>query len=198
MARTSYAPPRPCSAPVLESVNDAIITIDAHGRVISCNPATSRLFGYSEDELVDANISLLMPAPDRAQHDRYLTMAADHDALVVGRGRELNGRRKDASEFPIEVSVARFRLGEAVHFTGVIRDITARKKLEEQFRQAHKMEAFGQLAGGVAHDFNNLLTVILGESEASLLRHRGASTLAAEISGLAARDPRRLASARRS
>jgi two-component system cell cycle sensor histidine kinase/response regulator CckA len=167
---------------VLESVNDAIITIDAHGRVISCNPATSRLFGYSEDELVDANISLLMPAPDRAQHDRYLTMAADHDALVVGRGRELNGRRKDASEFPIEVSVARFRLGEAVHFTGVIRDITARKKLEEQFRQAHKMEAFGQLAGGVAHDFNNLLTVILGESEYMASTVQDASLSPSEIS----------------
>lgn len=150
---------------VFESVNDAIITIDARGRVISCNPATSRLFGYAEAELVDTNISLLMPSSDGALHDRYLTKAADHEALVVGRGRDLAGRRKDGSEFPIEVSVARFLRGEAVHFTGVIRDITARKKLEDQFRQAHKMEAFGQLAGGVAHDFNNLLTVILGESE---------------------------------
>jgi len=153
---------------VLESVQDAILTIDENGRILSFNPATTKLFGHPPEALAGQDVKVLMPDDYAGRHDGFMAACLGRGgktAAIVGRGREVMGRRADGTTFPIELSVSGFRLHGAQMFTGVIRDITERKRLEEQFRQAHKMEAFGQLAGGVAHDFNNLLTVILGETE---------------------------------
>ncbi len=151
---------------VLESVNDAILTIDADGVIRAVNPAATRLFGHPSAAMLGRDISMLMPEPYASEHHLHLTKHRQRGVVSsVGAGREVLGKHADDTTFPIEISVAGFSLNGAQHFTGVVRDITERKKLEEQFRQAHKMEAFGQLAGGVAHDFNNLLTIILGETE---------------------------------
>lgn len=151
---------------VMGSVNDAILTIDSQGTVQLANPATERLFGYPLNQVVGENISILMPPQYQREHGNYVTdFIRTGETKVIGIGRELEGLRKDGTIFPLELNVTEFQMSSERHFTGVVRDITARKRLEAQFQQAQKMEAVGRLAGGIAHDFNNLLTIILGYSE---------------------------------
>lgn len=121
---------------ILNTVVDAIITIDDRGVIQLANHATERLFGYSQNELVGKNVSMLMPAPYRQEHDGYLkNYLATGEAKIIGIGREVVGLKKDGTLFPIDLAVSEVVFGSSRQFTGVIRDMTDRKRAEEALRQ---------------------------------------------------------------
>lgn len=136
---------------LIETAGDAIVTIDAQGLIDSCNAAVEKLFGYAREELIGRNVSLLMPSPEREAHDAYLARYAQTgERRVIGVGREVRGRRKDGSLFPVDLSVSETRLGERTFFTGILRDATARHlhlqtekglaAAQEQFRIARRIQ----------------------------------------------------------
>lgn len=118
---------------IVDTAADGIITVDDQGIVKSVNPAAERIFGYGTDEIIGQNVSRLVPQPHSAQHDAYI---ADYwragMATIVGRGRELDGRRKDGSVFPMDLSVSEVLVNNRRLFVGLVRDITQRKQVEEQ------------------------------------------------------------------
>ena len=128
-------------AAVVDTAVDAIITIDERGTIDSVNPATERLFGYSRDELVGRNVSMLMPDPYRSEHDAYLTRyLSTGEARIIGIGREVVGLRKDGTAFPLDLSVSEFRVAGRRMFTGIVHDISNRRRLEREIMEASANE----------------------------------------------------------
>ncbi|MEO8882937.1 MAG: PAS domain S-box protein [Devosia sp.] len=151
---------------ILDTVPESMVVIDEVGVVSSFSVAAERLFGYGADEVVGRNVKMLMPSPDREAHDGYLERyLRTGERRIIGLGRVVTGQRKDGSTFPMELSIGEAIANGTRIFTGFIRDLTSRHRMEAELRQSQKMEAVGQLTGGLAHDFNNLLTVITGNLE---------------------------------
>lgn len=174
---------------ILATVPESMVVIDEGGTIASFSSAAEKLFGYSAEEVYGKNVRMLMPSPDREAHDGYLShYLTTGERRIIGYGRVVSGQRKDGTVFPMELSV-----GEAIAngkriFTGFVRDLTSRHKIEEELRQSQKMEAVGQLTGGLAHDFNNLLTVISGNLEMIEARLQDPKLLSLVLEAQAAAD----------
>ncbi|HEU4503534.1 MAG TPA: PAS domain S-box protein [Nitrospira sp.] len=120
---------------IVETAVDGIITIDDHGTIESVNPAVERIFQYAIHELLGQNVKILMPEPYHSQHDHYLERYRETgEKKIIGVGREVFGQRKDGSVFPIELSISETQLPTRRFFTGILRDISARKRAEEELR----------------------------------------------------------------
>ena len=153
---------------ILETVPDAMVIIDAKGRILSFSKAAERLFGFAEAELVGENVSTLMPSPDRERHDGYLERyLKTGEKRIIGIGRLVTGRRRDGTTFPMELSVGEATIGDERVFTGFIRDLTERQEYEKrlhtvQAELAHvsRVTAMGTLATSIAHELNQPLTAI--------------------------------------
>jgi PAS domain S-box-containing protein len=121
---------------VVNHVLDGIVTIDARGTITTFNPAAERIFGYVAAEVIGQNVKVLMPEPDRSRHDGHMAnYLRTGEAKIIGRGREVTGQRKDGSTFPMDLAVTEFRIESRPFFTGIVRDITERKRLEQQLKQ---------------------------------------------------------------
>ena len=160
-------------AHTISSIKDCVVITDLENNIIFVNRAFLELYGFSEQELLGKNISVVRSSPtsEKLGNEILSTSLASH---WYG---EIYNIRKDGSEFPIELwtSCVVNESGDALALVGVGRDISERKraekeksKLEVQLRQSQKMQAIGTLAGGIAHDFNNILWVIMGNTEMSL------------------------------
>ena len=126
---------------ILNTAVDAIITIDPRGRIVSANPATQQMFGYTQEELVGHNVSMLMGSPHHEQHDDYLAnYMRTGQAKIIGSGREVMARRKDDSTFPVDLVISQFHDRRGKMFTGVMRDISKRKELERHMAESREEE----------------------------------------------------------
>jgi two-component system sensor kinase FixL len=150
-------------AAIVGSAIDGIIVIDHRGSIESFNPAAAGLFGYTEAELIGQNVKILMPAPYRDEHDDYLMRhAVTGERRIIGIGRQVSGRRRDGSVFPIHLSVGEITLGPERKFVGIVHDLSARVRAEEVIREQTALVRLGEMAAVIAHEVRNPLTAVSG------------------------------------
>jgi two-component system sensor histidine kinase/response regulator len=131
---------------IVDTAVDGIVVINERGIIESVNPAVTRMFGYTSNQLLGQNVKLLMPDPYHTEHDRYLTnYLQSGQKKVIGIGREVLGLRNDGVSFPIELAVSEMLVDGARKFTGIVRDISLRKQAEAQFRQVVESAPNGML-----------------------------------------------------
>ncbi len=148
---------------------DGIMVIDEAATVLVYSQACVRLFGYAPGEVIGRNVKILMPEPYHAEHDGYVAhYKATNEKHIIGIGREVTGRRKDGTTFPMYLSVGEGRLGGRRIFVGIVHDISDEREQEKQIQSlqndllhATRVTAMGQMSSAIAHELNQPLTAIL-------------------------------------
>ena len=137
---------------IIDSAVDGIIVIDAKGRIDAFNRGAERLFGYPEAEVIGRNVNMLMPSPDHEAHDRYLARYLETGvAKIIGRGRQVTGRRRDGTTFPLHLSVGEMSIKGERKFTGMLHDLSERMRLESRASSQRGAVAVGHRLRGGRH-----------------------------------------------
>ena len=164
---------------VAETASDAIVSADQQGRITYLNAAAERMFGYSMREADGEPLQLLMPEQYKAAHkagfNRYLTTGASH---IIGRTIEIQARRKDGAEFPIDISIATWSTARGVFFTAILRDITERKRFEQALQEknielSNANQAKDRFLASMSHELRTPLNAIIGFTGTLLMKLPG-------------------------
>jgi two-component system sensor kinase FixL len=155
-------------AALLDAAVDGMVIINEQGRVLNFNSAAEQMFGYTTEEVVGQNVSMLMPAPYSQEHDKYLQRyLKTMDPKIIGVGRRAEAQRKDSRVFPIDLSVGEYIDGESRYFVGIIRDLSEQVESEretmqirQRLAQVDRVNIMGEMASGIAHELNQPLTAI--------------------------------------
>lgn len=168
---------------ILTTVPDAMVVIDASGSIISFSTAAEMVFGHSQAEAIGRNVSMLMPSPDREQHDSYIKQYLKTGVRrMIGAGRVVRGVRADGSHFPMKLSLGEAKVDGERIFTGFVQDLTDVRKFEADLEQVRselihvsRLSAMGTMAATLAHEVNQPLTAIssYGDAASSLLEGSG-------------------------
>lgn len=156
---------------LVDTAVDGVIIIDSQGIVQDFNPACESLFGYPAEEVIGQNVRMLMPGPYREEHDGYLARyRATGERRIIGIGREVEGRRKNGSTFPLELSVGEAHRGDQWSFVGIIRDITARKAAEQALQRAKEAaesanQAKSLFLANMSHEIRTPMNAVLGYAQ---------------------------------
>ncbi len=148
---------------ILDNAVEGIITINMEGTVETFNPAAAHIFGYATSEVIGQNIKMLMPEPYFSEHDFYLSSYLKTSVpKIIGKGREVLGRRKDGTIFPMHLSVSVVKVAQNMLFTGIIRDLTEYKKMQDDVARSQHLAMVGEMAATIAHEIRNPLAGISG------------------------------------
>jgi len=159
---------------ILSTVPDAMVVIDEYGTILSFSAAAQALFGYTEEQVVGRNVSLLMPSPDRERHGGYILRYLETgERRIIGKGRVVFAARSDGSTFPMELSIGEANTGAERIFTGFIRDLTERRQAEARLEDLQaelihvsRVSAMGSMASTLAHELNQPIGAIANYVEA--------------------------------
>ena len=151
---------------IMDAAGDAIIVSDHTGQILRANAVAYRLFGYDVPEMIGLNVRVLMPQEMARQHDGYMAQYIQSgEKRIIGIGRDVEGMRKGGETFPLHLSVGEATVGDKPAFVGILHDRTRQVASERALARTMRLDAIGQMTGGISHDFNNLLTVIIGNLE---------------------------------
>ncbi len=160
---------------LLDAAVDALIVINGKGNIELFNSAAQKMFLYTTQEVLGKNIKMLMPAPYREEHDGYLSSyLATGETKIIGKGRNVKGKKSNGEEFPIFLSVGEVKESSHKQFVGIIRDISEQEKnrieaqqSRERLTHVSRLSSMGELAAGIAHEMNQPLSAISSYAQAS-------------------------------
>jgi two-component system sensor kinase FixL len=164
----------PAQQALMDAFLEGIVVIDTEGIIERFNLAAEDMFGYSRDEMIGQDVGVLMPSPDQEEHDNYIQRYLSTGvARIIGKGREVQARRKDGSNIPVHLAIGEVGWGGSIRFVAMMRDLTDHKRAEDRTLRLHtdminasRLATMGEMAAAMAHEINQPLAAIANYASA--------------------------------